>query len=58
VKQAVKELNLEAEVVKVQDIQTIASSGVLITPALRVDGKVKTSGKLLRVDEIKALIQS
>ena len=51
-----KELNLDAEVVKVQDIKVIASSGVLMTPALLVDGKVKASGKLLKVEEIKELI--
>ncbi len=51
-----KELNLDAEVVKVQDIKAIASSGVLMTPALRVDGKVKAFGKLLKVEEIKELI--
>ena len=42
--------------IKVQDIQAIASSGVLTTPALVVDGKVKASGKLLKVEEIKELI--
>jgi Thioredoxin domain len=52
----VKDLNLQAEVIKVQDIKAIASSGVLMTPALRVDGKVKASGKLLKVEEIKKLI--
>jgi hypothetical protein len=54
----VKELNLEAEVIKIQDIKTIASSGVLMTPALRVDGEVKASGKLLKVEEIKELINA
>ena len=50
-------MSLDAEVIKVQDIKAIASSGVLMTPALRVDGKVKASGKLLKVEEIKELIQ-
>ena len=52
-----KELNLEAEVVKVQDIKAIASSGVLMIPALVVDGTVKVAGKLLSVEEIKKMIQ-
>ncbi len=43
--------------IKVQDIKAIASAGILMTPALRVDGKVKASGKLLKVEEIKGLIQ-
>jgi len=56
-KEAVKELGIDAEVIKVQDIKTFANYGVLITPALVVDGVVKVSGKLLKVDEIKELIK-
>jgi len=52
----VKDLGFEAEVIKVQDIKAIAQSGVLMTPALMVDGKVKASGKLLTVEEIKKFI--
>jgi protein-disulfide isomerase len=44
-------------VVKVQDIKTITNYGVLMTPALVVDGVVKVAGKLLKTDEIKALIK-
>jgi protein-disulfide isomerase len=43
-------------VIKVQDIETITHYGVLMTPALVVDGVVKVSGKLLKVEEIKKLI--
>ena len=39
-----------------KDIKTICDYGVLMTPALIVDGKVKASGKLLTVEEIKQLI--
>jgi protein-disulfide isomerase len=53
----VKGLNLEAEVIKVQDIKAIASSGILMTPALVVDGTVKVAGKLPSVEEIKKMIQ-
>lgn len=51
-KQAVAQLELDAEIVKVTDINEIASRGVLMTPALAVDGEVKFSGRLPSVDEI------
>ena len=54
---AVKELGIDAEVSKVQDIKTITNYGVLVTPALVVDGVVKIAGKLLKVQEIKELIK-
>ncbi len=43
--------------VKVQDIQKISSYGVMITPALVVDGTVKVAGKLPSVEEIKKWIE-
>ena len=53
---AVEELGLECEIEKVTDITAIMSFGVMITPALAVDGEVKSSGKLLSVDDIKGLL--
>ncbi|MCB4756968.1 MAG: thioredoxin family protein [Elusimicrobia bacterium] len=53
---AVKELNLNAEVVKVTDIDKITGYGVMMTPALAIDGKVISAGKVLPSDEIKKLI--
>jgi small redox-active disulfide protein 2 len=52
-REAVKDLNLEAEVVKVEDIKKIINAGVMMTPAFAVDGEVKSAGKVLSVDEIK-----
>ncbi len=43
--------------VKVQDIKTITTYGVLMTPALVVDGVVKVAGKLPKVEEIKEWIR-
>ena len=43
--------------IKVQDIKTITNYGVLMTPALVVDGVVKVAGKLPKIEEIKKLIQ-
>ena len=54
--QAVAALGIEAELVKVEDIQKIIGYGVMMTPGLVVDGQVKSSGKVPSVDEIKKLI--
>ena len=50
---AVEELGIEAEVVKVTDINEIMNFGVMMTPALAVDGEVKVSGKVPSLDEVK-----
>ncbi len=50
-------MGIEAEVVKVKDIKTISNYGVLITPALVVDGVVKVAGKVPKVEEIKEWIK-
>ena len=54
--QAVKDLGANAEVVKVEDIQDIMNAGVMMTPALAVDGDVKSTGKVLGVDDIKKIL--
>jgi len=54
--QAAKELELEFEIIKVDDIMKIMEYGVMSTPALVVDGKVKAAGRVPGIDEIKKLI--
>ena len=54
---AAKELNIEYEIKKVTDINDIMEFSVMMTPALVVDGDVKSSGKLLSADDIKALLK-
>lgn len=49
---AVEETGADAEVVKVEDMETILSYGVMMTPALVLDGKVKCSSKIATVEEI------
>jgi len=56
IEEAVKELNLQAEIAKVTDIDKITDYGVMMTPALAVDGKIVSAGKLLSKDEIKKII--
>ena len=53
---AAKELGLAYELEKVKDIAQIMAFGVMMTPALAVDGVVKVSGKVPSVDEIKKLL--
>jgi small redox-active disulfide protein 2 len=53
---AAKELGIEYQLEKVTQISDIMKFGVMITPALVVDGKVKISGKVPNVEEIKKLI--
>ena len=53
---AVKELDLDCDIEKVTDINEIMKFGVMITPALAVDGQVKVVGKVPSADEIKKLL--
>jgi small redox-active disulfide protein 2 len=48
-----KALGIEYEIEKVTDINEIMKFGVMMTPALAVDGKVKSVGKVLSAEEIK-----
>ena len=54
--EAAAQLDLEFEIEKVTDITRIVSFGVMMTPALAVDGQVKVAGRVPSVDEIKTLI--
>lgn len=53
---AVKAAGVQAEVVKVTDIDKITDYGVMMTPALVVDGKVVSAGKILSADDIKKFL--
>jgi small redox-active disulfide protein 2 len=55
-KQAVAELGLSAEIVKVENIKEIMKYGVMTTPALVVDGVVKAAGKVLAKEDIKKIL--
>lgn len=56
VQAAVAEVGVSAEIVKVTDIAAIAQRGVLMTPALVIDGQVRTSGKVPSVAEIRQML--
>jgi len=55
--EAVKELGVDATVEKVQEIQKIMGYGVMRTPALVINEKVKSTGRIPGKDEIKKFIQ-
>ncbi len=54
---AAKELGLAYELEKVSDINDIMAMGVMMTPALAVDGVVKSTGKILSPEEIKKFLK-
>lgn len=53
VEQAARELGIEHQVEKITDIQQIIGFGVMMTPALAVDGKVKAAGTIPSIEELK-----
>jgi small redox-active disulfide protein 2 len=56
-REALAELGIEAEVEKVTDVEAIARMGVMMTPALAVDGIVKSAGRVLTKDQVAALLR-
>lgn len=56
-KKALEETGKKAEIEKVTDINKIIEAGVIATPALSIDGEIKSAGKIASVEEIKALLK-
>jgi small redox-active disulfide protein 2 len=54
---AVRELGIAAEIKKVDDITEIINRGVMLTPALVVEGEMKVSGRVADVKELKEILQ-
>ncbi len=54
--QAVQELGVEATIEKVEDVREIMRYRVLATPALVIDGQLKSAGRVLSPQEIQALL--
>lgn len=57
VKKALEQLNMDTTIEHVTDFNVIAGYGVMTTPALVVDGKVVSYGKVLKVDEVVKLLE-
>ena len=56
VKEAVEITGIDAQIIKIEDINKITEYGIMMTPGLVINGEVKVVGKLLSTEEIKALI--
>ncbi len=56
--QAIGELGVDATVSKVEDLREMMKFKVMATPALAIDGTVKSAGRVLTPDEVKALLRS
>ncbi len=57
VEAAAKEAQTEYEIEKVTQINEIMKFGVMVTPALAIDGEVKVTGKVASTDEIKEMLR-
>ncbi len=55
-KEAAESLGIEHQVDKITKINEIMSFGVMVTPALVIDGQVKAVGKVPGIDEIKGML--
>lgn len=54
--EAVRRAGIEAMVEKITDINVIIGYGVMMTPAIAIDGEVKAAGKVLSPEEIQQLL--
>ena len=52
-----KELNIEADIEKIDNLATIVSYGVMSTPGLVIDGEVKSIGKVPKIKELKKMLK-
>lgn len=55
-RQALAELKIAGEVEKVKDMAKIVEAGIMMTPGLRINGKIKCSGRIPKLEEVKKWI--
>ena len=56
VRKALSEVGRDAEIVKVDKLDDIVARGVMGTPAIAIDGEMKSTAKVLNVKQVKALL--
>ena len=56
-KDALRELNISADVEKITDMAKIVEAGIMPTPGLRINGKVKCCGRIPEVEEVKKWVE-
>jgi len=57
VEEAVKQLGIDAEITKVEDIEEMMKYNVLTTPVLVINEEIKIKGRIAQIDEIKELLK-
>jgi len=57
VREALSDTGITAEVVKIEDIDAIMEQGIMVTPALAIDGDIKLMGKVPSVEDLVKLIR-
>ncbi|MHC4800222.1 MAG: thioredoxin family protein, partial [Planctomycetota bacterium] len=57
-KSAADKLGIDYELIKVSKLADLMNRGIMVTPALAIDGEVKITGKVLREDELVKLFKS
>lgn len=55
-REAVEHLGIDAEITKVEKMDDIMARGVMMTPALAIDGDVKSSGRVLSAADVEKLL--
>lgn len=58
VNEALAKGGIKAEVLKIEDIDAITDRGIMVTPALAIDGEIKLMGKVPSVDELLGLFKA
>jgi small redox-active disulfide protein 2 len=56
-REAIAELGITAEIEKVTEIEKIMAMGVMMTPALAIDGTVKSTGRVLTKDQVVSYLK-
>ena len=54
IKEEIKEADVEAEIVKIDDLDEIVERGVMMTPAVVIDGETKVEGNVPSADEVNS----
>ena len=57
VRQVVNELNIKAEISKIEDLQKIIDKGIMMTPAVAIDGEIKILGRVPSIQDVKKILQ-
>ncbi len=57
VRNIVEELGIQADIIKVEDLQEIVNRGIMMTPAVFIDGEAKIVGRIPTADELKKLLR-